>query len=294
MERELTRLWQHSYAFATAVEEARLRRFWIGRGRAIKAQYPDRAVRRQIYRTSLAPRSALTLVAAADAIRARMAEGANYAALNTDERLTFVGDILELLSQIPTFHVDPGLGTGRNFREWRDMLRWWLAKDTLARQPGPKRVTDWYQFAAQNFIYRGAWGLGSILSLLLDNAEDGQPIAALEIDDWPRSGLPWSAFWLKELLVWGTLEPVAAYLLARGDALDRSQAQREATDYYDQLPGDIDDNEKLNPRRVRDWLNARDAGAQTPRRAAQLSFDVTLARDANAYLSRNRVKPILS
>ncbi len=287
MERELTRIWQHSYAFATAVEEARLRRFWIGRGRAIKAQYPDPAVRRQIYRTSLAPRSALTLVAAADAIRARMAEGANYAALNTDERLTFVGDILELLSQIPTFHVDPGLGTGRNFREWRDMLRWWLAKDTLARQPGPKRVTDWYQFAAQNFIYRGAWGLGSILSLLLDNAEDGQPIAALEIDDWPRSGLPWSAFWLKELLVWGTLEPVAAYLLARGDALDRSQAQREATDYYDQLPGDIDDNEKLNPRRVRDWLNARDAGAQTPRRAAQLSFDVTLARDANAYLSRN-------
>jgi hypothetical protein len=287
MEQELIRIWQRSYAFAAAHEQERLQRRWMGRGRVIKAKYPDPALRRQIYRTSLAPRSALTLVAAVDTIRAKMGEGANYAALNADERLTIVGDILELLSQVPTFHVDPGLGTQQDFREWREVLRWWLAKETLARQPGPKRVTDWYYFAAQNFIYRGAWGLGSILSLLLDRAEHGQPIAALEIDDWPRSGLPWSAFWLKELLVWGTLEPVTAYLLARGDALNRAQADHDAAAYYDQLPGGIDDNQKLNPRRIRDWLNTRDAGDQTPRPAVQLAFDVNLSRDANAYISRN-------
>ena len=287
MEQELTRIWQRSYAFAAAHEEERLRRVWIGRGRVIKTRYPDAAVRRQIYRTSLAPRSALTLVASIDAIRNRLVQGAGYAALNADERLTFVGDIIELLSRVPTFHVDAGLGPQRDFREWRDVLRWWLAKDTLTRQPSPKRVTDWYHFVAQNFIYRGAWGLGSILSLLFDNDENGQPIAAIEIDDWPRSGLPWSAFWLKELLTWGTLEPVAAYLLARGNALDRDEADRDAASYYDQLPGDINDNDKLDPRRIREWLNTRDTRVRAPRPAVPFALDVTLTRDANAYLTRN-------
>ena len=67
-----------------------------------------------------------------------------------------------------------------------------------------------------------------MLALLLDLGADEQPIRALEIDDWPRSGLPWIAFWLKELITWGTLDPVAAVLLARGDAIDRPQAELDA------------------------------------------------------------------
>src|SRR5258708_37338622 len=60
----------------------------------------------------------------------------------------------------------------------------------------------------QNFIYRGAWEIASILGVLLDMGEGEAPIRALDISDWPRSGLPWIAFWLKELLIWGTLEPL--------------------------------------------------------------------------------------
>src|SRR3546814_8661793 len=71
------------------------------------------------------------------------------------------------------------------------LLRWWLAKSTLARQPRPNEVTNWYAFAANNFIYRGTWGLGSVIGLLLDTTDDGQPIRALGIADWPLSGLPW-------------------------------------------------------------------------------------------------------
>ena len=293
MEEELIRIWQRSYAFAAGAEDERLTRLWLARGSAIKTRYPDPAVRRQIYRTSLAPRSALTLVAAADAIRTRMLEGADYATLNVDERLTFIGDILELLSQVPTFRLEEGVGSGRNQRPWREVLRWWLAKDTLARQPAPGRVTNWYEFTAQNFIYRGAWGLGSILGLLLGGTEDGPPIAALEMDDWPRSGLPWSAFWLKELLVWGTIEPVAAYLLARGDAVDRNAALRDAASYYDQLPDDIDDNEKLNPRRIRDWLNARVTDTRRQTQPAAIAVEATLVRAADEYVSRSlHVMPV--
>ena len=74
------------------------------------------------------------------------------------------------------------------------LLRWWLVKSTLARQPRPNEVTNWYAFVANNFIYRGTWGLGSVIGLLLDTTDDGQPIRALEIADWPMSGLPWIGF----------------------------------------------------------------------------------------------------
>lgn len=75
---------------------------------------------------------------------------------------------------------------------------------------------------------QSVWGLGSVLGLMLDLVGDEGPTRALEIDDWPRSGMPWTAFWLKELLLWGTLEPMAAFLLARGDAIDRPSAEEAA------------------------------------------------------------------
>ena len=99
--------------------------------------------------------------------------------------------------------------------------------------------------------------------------------------------LPWIAFWLKELLLWGTLEPVAAFLLARGNAVDRPAARREAERYYDQLPGGLDDNERLNPRRIRDWLNARDRGVDIPQPPTVIVFEAILSNEVAAYVSRN-------
>src|SRR6185295_8515426 len=90
------------------------------------------------------------------------------------------------------------------------------------------------------------------------------PVRALEMDDWPRSGLPWIAFWLKELLLWGTLEPVAAFLLARGDAIDRPSAEEAARAYYEQLPDDTIANEALDPRRIREWMTQQAGGGAQP------------------------------
>src|SRR6185312_3663721 len=257
LEARLIAIWQRSYAFAASNDEARLRAIWLGRGRVIKEQYPDAATRRQIYKTSLSPRSALRLIDRAETIRASLLAGDRYAQMSTDERLTFIAGLLRLISEVPSFHISTKLGRRENFQDWKTILRWWLAKPTLSRQPAPGDITKWYDFTAQNFIFRGVWGLGSILGLLLDFGDGNQPIRALEIDDWPRSGLPWIAFWLKELLQWGTLEPVAAFLLARGDAVDRPQAQRDATAYYGQLPEGIAPNDKLDPRRIREWVAGR-------------------------------------
>jgi len=288
LEQELIRIWQRSYAFAAAHDEGRLRHIWLTRGRVIKERYPDRAARRQIYRSSLSPRSASRLADRVAAIRAQLLLGINYADGGTEARLAFVGNVIALIAEVPSFSLGRSLGGNHEFDDWRDVLRWWVAKQTLTRQPTPKQVAIWYDYAAKNFIHRSAWGLGSVLSLLLDLQAGGQPIAALELDDWPRSGLPWSAFWLKEILTWGTLEPVAAYLLARGDAADRVQAERDAVAYYEQLPWDIDANDRLDPRRVRLWLNARAGTPPAARPETDLSIDATLHRPPGDYVN-NRV-----
>jgi hypothetical protein len=106
------------------------------------------------------------------------------------------------------------------------------------------------------------------------------------MDDWPRSGLPWIAFWLKELVNWGTLDPVAAFLLARGNARDRAQAEVEAREYYSHLDADIEPNDKHDPRSIRDWVEAR--RAPEPRRTARqdIALNVRLERPARDYRVR--------
>ncbi len=146
-----------------------------------------------------------------------------------------------------------------------------------------QEITTWYGFVAQNFIYRGAWGLGSIIGLLLEAADGEQPLRALEIGDWPRSGLPWISFWLKELITWGTLDPVAAFLLARGNAVDRPEAEAVAKAYYEGLPQGINANDALDPRQIRDWVGALRVQPDEPDIFGEYIVNVELMRSPDLY-----------
>lgn len=293
LEAELAAIWRRTYAFASAQEESRLAAIWLARGRVIKAQYPDTIQRRRIYKTSLSPRSATSLLDLVETVRVALQSGADYARWAPERRFSFIRDILALLSQVPSFRISTALGRRRNFEDWPKLLRWWLAKTTLSTQPQPNEIPGWYDFVAQNFIYRGAWGLGSLIGVLLDEAEAEQPIHALEIGDWPRSGLPWIAFWIKELITWGTLDPVAAFLLARGDAVDRSQAEEVARGYYDRFPEDTDANDVLDPRTVRDWFDVRRLALEGTQTVREFVIAVDLVRPVTEYrLPRLLVSPL--
>ena len=281
LEDELVAIWRRTYAYAAANEENNLSNIWMTRGKVIKDHYPDAAYRRSLYKTSLSPRSAVALLDIQEIVKTKLQEGDGYAYLTQEEQLAFVENIIRLLSSVPSFHIASTLGRKKNFQDWPKLLRWWMFKGSLPQQPTPKEITGWYDFVAKNFIYRGAWGLGSVIGLLLDLVdENGQPLRALEISDWPNSGLPWIAFWMKELITWGTLEPVAAFLLARGDAIDRPQAEAAAAEYYETLPEGLSANDVLDPRRIRDWLGGRQVQQEPDARMSNFSFHVQLARDA--------------
>ena len=285
IEAELIRIWKHTYSFASMREEEQMRRIWLDRGRTIMDHYPEAAQRRRIYKTSLSPRSAAALLDNLATIKEKILEGTGYTDFTHEERFIFVKEVLALLSQVPSFHISTQLGRRRDFREWTTLLRWWLAKGTLPQQPEPGEITRWFEFVAQNFIYRGTWGLGSLVGLLLDLADGDTPVRPLEIADWPRSGLPWIAFWLKELITWGTLEPVAAFLLARGNAMDRQEAEAEARIYYEELPAGLDPNEKLNPQRIRAFVEERRPRQQGADRVSEVSIRIRLEKGRNAYIN---------
>jgi len=293
LERELIDIWRRTYAYASRQEEERLERIWLARGNAIKSQYEDAQQRRQMYRTSLSPRNASQLIAASQRIREQLQIGSEYTSWSIDDKFTFIAETMKLLSEIDSFAFGRSLGRRRNFDEWSNVLRWWLAKSTLERQPAASQITSWYEFVAQNFIYRGTWGLGSIIGLLMDTSDEGDAINALEIDDWPKSGLPWIAFWLKELLTWGTLDPVAAYLLARGDAIDRPRAEADALEYYRQLPAEISSNDRLDPRKIRDWVRGRLARRTVSADRVTISMQGELTRPRESYQAgRISVQPV--
>lgn len=284
VEAELIAIWRRTYAFAAAHEEERLARIWLDRGRAINTLYPDSAQRRRIYKTSLSPRSAISLLDHVEAVRAKLQTGATYARWEPEGRFTFIRDVLALLSQVPSFRIATTLGRRRNFHDWPKLLRWWLAKTTLTNQPAANDITKWYDFVAQNFVYRGAWGLGSIIGLLLDGTSVQPPIRPLEIGDWPISGLPWIAFWIKELITWGTLDPVAAFLLARGDAIDRTQAEEDAKIYYEAFAHNVEPNDILDPRKIMEWIGSRRVRTEETVTRTEFVINVILARPAADYL----------
>jgi hypothetical protein len=131
-------------------------------------------------------------------------------------------------------------------------MSWWLAKEVAPIKPNQSQVGAWYDFISTHFSYRFNWALSSVLTAIQTGANP-EELPSFSPEDWSATGLPWIALWLKDLIEWGTLDPVAAYLLARGGERTRPEAERAAQEYYEQAT----DDQPLAPNAVRAWAFAR-------------------------------------
>ena len=261
LEGKLQRIWQRSYARFAADQHENLGSMFLHRGNALVSSiYPDRGQRRQLYMTSLAPRAGEELLGRYGEVRETLREGSSYANWGVQDKLAYVTRIVTLIGSIRKFRYDARARTQPVDVE--DVLAWWLlpaslrnfvAYGTSRKVPKHKQAPEWVRYINSNLIYRFAWGLGSMLSLAIDEVHGGQ-LKPSRIEDWPKTGLPWISFWLKELITWGTLDPVAAFLLSRNRADTRTEAEEKAGEYYRQCDQVGDPNEKLDARRVRDWV----------------------------------------
>lgn len=255
LEDRLRQIWQRSYAYYAVSEEKKLDEIFVHRGKALKSTiYPDKQQRRRLYHTSLPPRSGNQLLRLYPIIIDHLKTGEDYALRTKDKRFEYIQTAVEMLGTLDKFELKKTVGKKKV--NWQEVLQWWL--DPTAGI-APKTVSDisaWYDYVSQNFGYKFNWGLGSIVALAQDEARGGI-IVESTLQEWPLLQLPWIVFWLKELIIWGTLDPVAAYLLAKNIKTTRKDAEEAALLlYYNDRSLQYPD-ELLNAATIRNWADAQ-------------------------------------
>jgi len=252
-ETSIQELWNGAFNAHRAQEFEK--RAFLRRGRAIPILYPSRETRRRLYRTGLPPSTAIELLAVIDSMRQPLLLGRSYANWSADERMAFVANAVETIGRIRRFQPEAERSV------WEPQLRWWL-QSTGAASPDQTDVASWHKNVSRWFIYKFCWGLGSVIGASFDRLHGGV-LLDTSLDQWEETGLPWIVFWLKELLSWGTLEPAAAFLLARGLAPTRPEALSAAVGYYSSSFAQNVSGAR-DPRAIRDWAEATFASAEPP------------------------------
>lgn len=272
VEQILKKVWTCTYARYASGEQERLEELFLRRGSALpKSIFPNPQTRRRLYRTGLPPRTGSVLLQVLPEISAHLMAGRDYAEWDSSRRFDYIWYLVEIISAIPAFN---GTATKDNPS---DILRWWL-NPRSSRLPASNKITKWQQYVAQNFQYRFGWGLGSVTSVIIDVNEGG--MAANETEKaWSRTGMPWIAFWIKELMIWGTLDPVAAYLLSAGKATTRDEAEQQASSYYANILNDLDPNASLEPSRIRAWVEGQQPVSESKTRVLAGPYEVELTKD---------------
>ncbi len=258
LEIHLQNIWQKTYAYQVninkTIAEQRLEEIFKIRGVAINEKiYTNADERRKLYRTSVVPRFGKKILAHFENIKNHLFSGSNYATDSITGKLDFIIDTIEIISLLENFKVEDRLGRTANSYSWKEILKWWLCPTEATEKPTNKSISKWIEFVKQHFEYKFNWGLGTILSLLIDEVNEGV-LTETSIQDWPKTGLPWIVFWMKELIIWGTLDPVATLLLAYGIESTREEAEIKALDYYT-TSNHLSSNEILNPTLIKEWVN---------------------------------------
>ncbi len=296
LEEKLKQVWQHSYAHCASAKETELSEVFLRRGKTLKSRiYPDRLQRRRLYRTSLPPRSGNQVINLYPAARQLLVTGREYGQWDKSTQFEYVRKVVELIQTLPRFGLAPAFTkkAKKLNSNWALILHWWLDPKGAPEKPEPSEVTEWHDFISQNFYYRFNWGLGSILALAIDETF-GQEIRVPTIEDWKQTGLPWIALWLKELIVWGTLDPVAAYLLAKVPAIvTRKDAESFAQEYYQGQNDTTTPDELLNPAKILEWTKKFPVTRKRLSPAPQAYIKANLLRDFSGVPPQQwRVLPV--
>lgn len=288
LEVQIRIVWHNSYAFYANQQQFELETIFVHRGKALKNSiYPEASQRRRLYKTSLPPRSGNQLLSIYPNVKQHLETGENYFNWSTAQRIYFIENLINYLGNVPNFRPQ------EKKLNWRQVLHWWLDPSSAIVSPTETQISNWHAYISRNFNYKFNWGLGSILSLVVDEAF-GSGLLEISLEDWSRTGLPWIGFWLKELITWGTLNPVAAYLLSKSFATTRNEASQLSLVYYQQHE-DLDANNILNASVIKNWADRAfsDPASSLPLLRPSNRIRVNLLRDFNdTSNSRWRVLPV--
>lgn len=269
----LAELWQRTFTKVAQATEDWMEQAFVQRGRGmVETIYPDAEERKRLYDYGYAPHVGRRFEPIAAAMLLFLQKAVGYGTMQPEERLSVFVALGEMVAD------DGGYGfsvrdteMGRTlYGNWHAVLRWWMDVQGAAG-PEPRDLRAWQIFTSDNFEFRLGVAIGAVVARAWSQGAI-DPLATPTIDSWKgMTGLPWFAFWAKELLRWGTLDPFVAFALSLGIAKSRPEAEAMRARYIAWLDEELilwDGEDHIDPNNLLAWsrtLRVRQADA--PRRA---------------------------
>jgi len=258
VEIHLKALWEKSLATVMVTEEARLEQLILIRGRALwEREYPERAERRLLYMLGLPPHAGKSFTATATALESLLEGGNEYGALEANEKGAYLAEIVDMVRQDTSLGFKPPLtATDEKIqRAWKDVLQWWLG--LKQHGPSPSKLRNWMRFIQNQFDHRTGMAVGGTLAAVWDRTGITN---APTPESWAKeTSLPWISYWCRDLLRWGTVEPMVAYLLSRGRIVSREGGDVYVSEFnsWKTANGYSDPEDSINPQLIAAWYSER-------------------------------------
>ncbi len=238
----LTNVWQSTYAYFIKNKNAPfLEKVIKTRGKSLFTTiYPNDIDRKFFYQSALTPKTAIQLNTEYPEIYNILLKGENYFSFSDNQKIQYILQIVDEFDGIEKLKI-PESKIVRTKH-----LKWWLLP---AENPPPGVPSNSYDFISKRFLYTFSRNLGSLISISLFGKEK------IKGTQKEKTGLPWIVFWLKDLITWGTLDPVVAYLMANDNTiLTRNAAKKIVENYYKNC-NYTNGDEIYNPENIKDWLD---------------------------------------
>lgn len=273
-ETRLAAVWSKTFTAVAATQEAWMEQAFIRRGKAIiETIYPDANERKKLYQYGLSPHVGRRFDAVVGQLREALRNATVYGTASAAERFQVLASLAEPLVNDTGFgfRVRQTVTDTALLRDWRDVLSWWVQAG--AAGPDPTMLRSWQRFVSDNIDFRLGVGVGAVVAnAWADGTAD--PLSVPSLDAWRQTtGFPWFAFWARELLRWGTMEPFVAFALAQGLVNTREDGTARKSEFDDWLRNnraDIEPDDWIDPQLFLRWQNS----LPRPAAAAQASRSI--------------------
>ena len=235
-------LWRRTFTAFAAEQEAWLEAAFVRRGKAIvETLYSDPAERRRLYHYGFPPHLGRRFEAVVDPIRVLIEGAADYGSWTDAQRY----DRFRALGALMTgdrgygFKVKDTAGATAILENWTSVLAWWLNLPGVDG-PEPDALRAWQRFVSENLEFRLGVAIGAVIAKAWTEGVD-DPLTAPNLEAWRETTkLPWFGFWARELLRWGTLDPLVAFALSQGLETTRGTAAQRRPEFEAWLSDNLD------------------------------------------------------
>ena len=295
-EEALSSLWNNTFTVYAAAQEEWMERVFIRRGQSVLTDiYPDHDERSRLYQYGFTPCVGRRFEMMVPDILARLKKTVDYGFAEDTERLAVFLELGDLIAQDQGFgfKVRSSKSDQQVLENWKRVLFWWMRAPTH-ESPQPQDLRSWQRFVSENIEFRLGLGLGAVVARAWSKGVGGAPIVP-SLEKWRETTeLPWFGFWARELLRWGTLDPLVAFVLAEGLVRTRESGasrRREFDAWLKVKMPEASAEDRIDPQLFLEWRRKQFPNDKRPPQLK--SLEVTL-RETAKRSGKYPVIPVVS